>query len=244
MGGPFCTSNGGIAVTAAGGYGNYSYSDNNGSSYQTGSTFSGLSYGSYIVAVKDQDGCSASPVTVKIPALSAPAISGNLMVCVGSNATISTTGTGGVAPYAYSLNGLAYVSSSNRYFSVSPGTYTITVKDNVSCTYTTPSVTVTTMTCSTLVEGGVQQKVETTQPEFTAHVSPNPALTTFHLQIQSSSKEDVELIVTNMLGIKVYEGRGGVDGTYEFGAGFTSGMYILQIRQGNTMHTVKLVKGN
>jgi hypothetical protein len=47
-----------------------------------------------------------------------------------------------------------------------------------------------------------------------------------------------------MQGVKVYEGRGGVDNTYEFGSGFTSGMYILQIRQGNEVHTVKLVKGN
>ncbi len=46
------------------------------------------------------------------------------------------------------------------------------------------------------------------------------------------------------MGAKVYEGKGGIDGTYEFGGDFASGMYILQIRQGNKIHTVKLIKGN
>lgn len=98
-----------------------------------------------------------------------------------------------------------------------------------------------------MVEGGVNQpleKVVTTTPEFTTHISPNPSQSIFHLQMQSSSREDVELIVTNVMGAKVYEGKGGIDGTYEFGGDFASGMYILQIRQGNKIHTVKLIKGN
>jgi hypothetical protein len=62
--------------------------------------------------------------------------------------------------------------------------------------------------------------------------------------MQSSSREDVQLIVTDMTGRKMYETKGSIDQTYEFGARFTSGMYILQIRQGNELHTVKLVRGN
>ncbi len=244
--GAACNTEGNILVTAAGGYGGYSYSDNGGGSYQGSDMFSGLGYGSYIVAVKDQNGCAASSATVKLAALSSSAITaGNNPVCPGGSTTISITPSGGISPYTYSLDGLAYVGSSKRYFNVAAGMHTITVMDNVGCTYSPAAINITTMSCpGPLTEGGVMQKTAGTEQLFAAHVSPNPAQSAFHLQMESSSREDVELVVTNMLGVKVYEGKGGIDGTYEFGAGFTSGMYILQIRQGNTVHTVKLVKGN
>ncbi len=125
--------------------------------------------------------------------------------------------------------------------------HTITVKDNVSCTYGPLSITITTTSCPGPMTGEVEGQLQKTvggKDGFAAHVSPNPAQSVFHLQMESTSREDVELIVTNMLGVKVYEGKGGIDRTYEFGAGFTSGMYILQVRQANEVHTVKLVKGN
>ncbi len=245
IGGQACNALGGITVTAAGGYGGYTYSDNNGSSYQPGNMFNGLVYGNYTVAVKDQNGCAATSAVVKFTTLTSTAITaGKNPVCTGATTTISTVPSGGTAPYSYSLDGLAYVPSNSRYFSVQAGTHTITVKDNVSCTYGPLSINITTGSCSGLVEGGTGQKIETDQLMFAAHVMPNPAPGAFHLQMESSSKEDVELTVTNMLGVKVYEGRGGIGNAYEFGAGFASGMYILQIRQGNEVHTVKLVKGN
>jgi hypothetical protein len=244
QGGQGCTGNAGIVITAAGGYGGYSYSDNGGSSYQSNNTFSGLSYGNYTVAVKDQNGCSAPTSVVKLAALTSTAIQGTLTVCPsGATTTIYTTPSGGEAPYSYRLDSGSYVPSSGRYFSVAAGTHTIDVKDNLSCTYTPPAVTVT-VSCPGLVEGGGDQKVEGAAAMFAAHVMPNPAQGAFHLQMQSSSREEVELTVTNMQGVKVYEGRGGVENTYEFGSGFTGGMYILQIRQGKEVHTVKLVKGN
>ncbi len=60
IGGQACNVLGGITVTAAGGFGGYTYSDNGGSSYQANNMFSGLAYGSYTVAVEDQDGCAAT----------------------------------------------------------------------------------------------------------------------------------------------------------------------------------------
>ncbi len=245
QGGQGCTGNAGIVITAAGGYGHYSYSDNGGSSYQAeNNSFSGLSYGNYTVAVKDTNGCAAPTSVVKLSALSSSAIQGTLTVCPGGTTTIYTIPSGGVAPYSYNLDSSVFVPSSERYFSVPAGVHTITVKDNLSCTYTPAAVTVTSMSCMGLVEGGGEQKVQSASSMFAAHLSPNPTQSTFHLQMESSSREEVELTVTNMQGVKVYEGRGGVGNLYEFGSGFTSGMYILQIRQGNEVHTVKLVKGN
>jgi hypothetical protein len=243
QGGSVCTGDAGISVLALGGYGNYSYSDNGGSSYQSSNLFSNLGYGSYPIVVEDQNGCVSQTTVVKLTALTSSAIQGTLTVCPGGTTTIYTVPSGGAAPYSYRLDSSVYVPSNERYFNVPAGTHTIDVKDNASCTYTPPSVTVAMVSCTGLADGAADQKVET-KAAFAAHVMPNPAQGAFHLQVESSSRENLELMVTNMQGVKVYEGRGGIDNTYEFGAAFTSGMYILQIRQGNEVHTVKLVKGN
>lgn len=265
-------SNSTITISASGGYGGFSYSDNGGSSYQSSPVFTGLSYGSYSVDVEDQKGCkAASPLTIEFTQLSSSAIMGNTQVCTGGSTTIYTVPSGGTPPYAYSLNGAPVVPSSERYFNVPAGTYTITVLDAGGCTYTTPSITVTATGCGGLVNigrtpqasvndksngvrGGLDINATAPAPQvvndkivaisgFEAHLSPNPAPSAFHLQMESSSKDDVELIVTNMMGVKVYAARGGIDGAYEFGTTFPRGMYILQIIQGKTVHTVKLIKG-
>ena len=57
---------------------------------------------------------------------------------------------------------------------------------------------------------GTDNPTGITEGMFKAHVYPNPSTTQFTLQLESSSREDVELIVSNMLGEKVYEGKGGI----------------------------------
>src|ERR1019366_2281608 len=53
--------NGSITITASGVTGVYTYSDNNGSSYQSSNVFSNLTSGTYSTFVKDSNGC-VSPV--------------------------------------------------------------------------------------------------------------------------------------------------------------------------------------
>lgn len=62
--------------------------------------------------------------------------------CYGNaNGSITVNGTGGVAPYSYSTNGITY-QSSNLFSNLAAGTYTIYIKDNLGCTSTaTASVT-------------------------------------------------------------------------------------------------------
>ncbi len=248
-GGQPCNTLGGISVTANGGYGGYSYSDNNGGSYQSSGLFSGLAYGSYTVAVKDQNGCAGGSSVVKFTTLTSSAIAAaKNPICPGSGTTIYTVPNGGTPPYSYSLDGLIYVPSNGRYFYVPEGMHTITVKDNVSCTYGPLSITIDTSSasCAATLAGGAEelQKVAPLGSMFKAHVEPNPAQGAFHLKMESTSKEKVELVVMNMLGIKMYETKGGISAAYAFGAEFKDGIYLLQVRQGNEVHTVKLVKGN
>ena len=136
QGGAGCLGNAGISITAAGGYGTYSYSDNSGSSYQASNLFSNLGYGSYTVEVKDKNGCTSAATVVKLTALTSTAIQGTLTVCAGGTTTIYTVPSGGAAPYSFRLDSSVYVPANERYFNVGVGTHTINVKDNASCTYT------------------------------------------------------------------------------------------------------------
>ncbi len=148
-----CTSSSStIKVTAAGGYSSsYTYSDNNGSSYQAGNSFAGLAptvQTVYNLVVKDANGCtangSATVQAVSQYVLSSSAITGNTQACYGGTTTITTTPSGGTPPYLYSLDNGSFVSSSQRYFAtVTPGSHTITVKDNIGCTYTPPAIVIT-----------------------------------------------------------------------------------------------------
>ncbi len=258
-----CTGTGTITISPSGGYGSYTYSDDGGSSYQTDPIFV-APYGTYSMAVKDEMGCGQLLTqTVHLVALNSSDIVGNTTVCpsgsVGATTTLTIVAAGGTPPYTYSLNGGMFVAASQRYFNVGAGTYSITVMDAAGCTFTPPSVTVSTVDCGPSTAGNVgghevhNARNSSVSPivgkqslvqEFEAHLSPNPSPSLFHLQLQSSSNEDVELTVTNIMGMKVYESKGGINGAYDFGANFKNGMYVLQIRQGNTVHTVKLIKGN
>jgi len=65
----------------------------------------------------------------------------------------------------------------------------------------------------------------------------------FRLKVESNSREDVQIIVTNMFGEKVLATRGAVNNSYHFGANWRSGTYIIQVIQGKNIKTLKVVKG-
>ena len=126
------TSNGVITVSALLGTIPYSYSLNNGT-FQASNVFTGLKAGNYKVTVKDAQGCTYNldiPLKEKCCTttlqISAPDVS-----CGQTTSTITVTAGNGAAPYQYSIDGGAYVSTNT--FSRGPGTYKISVKDGSGC---------------------------------------------------------------------------------------------------------------
>lgn len=136
------TVNGVLTVNATGGTAPLQYSLN-GVVYQLSNVFSGLAPGSYTVYVRDANGC-----VVTRPAIVGSTVGPSLSVttlnatCGANNAVIRVTGSGGVAPLTYSINGVIF-QSSGVFLNVAPGTYTVTVKDAAGCT-ATQVVTITT----------------------------------------------------------------------------------------------------
>lgn len=126
-------SNGTITITPNGGVAPYEYSIDGGANWQNGNIFS-VAAGAYTVIIRDVNGCTVSRnITVTEPAaLVAGSANTNASCDGGNDGVIDVTATGGNGNYQYSIDGTNFQSS--NLFNVAPGTYTVTVRDNLGCT--------------------------------------------------------------------------------------------------------------
>ena len=127
-----------VSAIATGGTSPYTYSLNGGT-YQSGTSFTGLTPTTYTVVAKDANSCVSSAsnsLTVTQPAaLAAATITSTNVSCNGAadgSVTISTAATGGTSPYTYSLNGGTYQSGTS-FTGLAPNTYTVVAKDANGC---------------------------------------------------------------------------------------------------------------
>jgi gliding motility-associated-like protein len=120
-------NDGTITVTRADGIAPYSYSID-GINFQPGNVFPGLAAGEYTVVSKDINGATSSEdVTLENGCLSVTVKSADA-ICGQNNGTITAIGSGGQAPYLYSIDGVNF-QSPNLFSGLAPGPYTVTVKD-------------------------------------------------------------------------------------------------------------------
>jgi large repetitive protein len=145
-------NNGTINAFGSGGTAPLQYSIN-GNTFQASGVFNGLTPGAYTVTVKDATGCTMQ-ISVTVGNSPAPTVSATPASagCGNTNGTVTATGSGGITPYQYSINGTTF-QTANVFTGLAPGTYTITIKDNTGCTSITtvtvgstngPTVTATT----------------------------------------------------------------------------------------------------
>lgn len=127
-------NNGIINVTPSGGVTPYQYSIDAGANWQSSNTFN-VAAGIYTVIIRDANQCNTTQtVTVTEPAaLTATAVTSNASCDGGNDGTITISATGGTTSYQYSIDGTTYQGSD--IFNVAPGSYTVTVKDNLGCIY-------------------------------------------------------------------------------------------------------------
>ncbi len=215
--------------------------------------FTGLGPTTHAVTVTDSKDCPISEdVTLQV---SAPVALikywGNVTCKGGSDGFISIRGSGGVPPYLYSKDGGTNFQSSYFFNNLVAGPYNAVVKDSKGCTSDAVPVTIAddTTTCPGIIasngSSSVNSKLNTGNSSTLKILAmPNPAKTEFALNLQSSSKESVQIIVTDMFGKKLYQATGSANQRYTFGRQFAAGMYIAQVMQGKDIQTIKLIKGN
>lgn len=141
-----CTAaNGTLTVTPAiGGAGGFQYSINNGTTFQSSNNFTGLTTGSYTVIAQDANGCQATTTgTVNTTNSLVGTITAQTAVSCfgGNNGTVTISGSGTIAPYAYAIdNGTPQVSG--VFSNLMAGPHVVTVGDVNGCT-TTVNVSIT-----------------------------------------------------------------------------------------------------
>ncbi len=128
----FAETTGSIDVSVVGGAEPYTYTWNNGA---TTEDVSSLPAGTYSLTVMDIDSCiviistditEPSALNLGTPTISEP-------TCNNTNGTISTTASGGISPYTYSLNA-GTGQTDGQFTGLSAGTYSIEVTDANGCT--------------------------------------------------------------------------------------------------------------
>ncbi len=131
-------SNGSITATGASGTPTYTYSIN-GTTFQAGTTFTGLTASTYTVTVSDANGCTnTTTVTVNnLSGLTTSLVTTNVSCNGGTNGSAIVTASGSVPAYTYSLNGGPFVAS-GTFAGLTAGSYTVTAQDGNACTVTVP----------------------------------------------------------------------------------------------------------
>lgn len=125
-----CSYNDGVIIVEAPGPGPWQYSVTNVFNWQSSNVFTGLVPTSVpTVYLKDQYGCITQNTQnnwVGYSCITVTAVATNTQ-CNGSTGTITATGSNGVEPYTYSIDG-ANFQSSNTFSNLAAGNYTVTIK--------------------------------------------------------------------------------------------------------------------
>lgn len=216
--------------------------------------FPGLAQKTYTLSMTDGSGCASNtltdiaiskdtPLVVTVSSFQKPGCNSSN----GQMVVFANYGSHNSYRYSYSTDGGATYStpqSGHRFTGLAAGDYVIRATDSRECEGTLNFTLPAPASCPAIAGSSTDALSETAKNALKLQVHPNPTRTSFTLNLQSSSKENVQITVTDMLGKKVYQTTGSSSQQYIFGQEFNSGMYIVQVIQGKHIQTLKLVKGN
>jgi hypothetical protein len=196
--------------------------------------FTGLAQGVYEVTTTDANGCSQSfsttitePTPVNISGIPASATSGL------NNGSITMSGSGGLSPYSYSINGTNYYSGS-LFSNLAAGTYTCYVKDANGCINTT---TVTVDQVAGLAD----------ENSLNVKLYPNPNNGVFEIESSGLTGDKLNCKLFNIQGQLVSEFNltiidGKVSQTVEMSKKLTAGSYFLGLYNGSNVIIKEFIK--
>jgi PKD repeat protein len=146
--------NGQVEVAALGGSGDYEFTIDGGTSWQTDATntylYDDLDAGTYFVRVRDDNtpSCMSASIPIVIDQPDELLINNYTATAVscpsGDDGTITLVAQGGTTDYVYSLAGpvIRPSQASNVFTNLPAGTYTATVTDDNGCTFNYPDIVI------------------------------------------------------------------------------------------------------
>jgi len=96
--------------------------------------------------------------------------------------------------------------------------------------------------CTITIPGGARGNEASIGNNFQAIASPNPFATTFGLNLSTTSEENVQVRVYDMLGKLVEDRKAQASDIIELGDNYPSGVYNVIVSQGENMKTLRVIK--
>lgn len=186
--------------------------------------------GTHTYIITDAEGMKDTvSTTVTEPKAIASSLTSGTISSTGGTTSIQVSTTGGTTPYSYSMNNINF-QSSNTFYSIAAGTYTITTKDANGCT---ASNSITINSYSTL----------SSYVRFKVNIYPNPTTNYFILKVSKFSKpETVFISILDLSGKIVYTTSGDIYSTFYIGQSLNRGTYYIKIKVGTTTKTYTVMK--
>ena len=208
----------------------------------------GLRAGTYRLYFKDANGCEspASVVTMTQPAKVSATFTKVDETCPSTlDGSITATGTGGTPPYQYKLNTTGTYSNNNMFTGLAGGTYKVYVKDANGCTGVSAVITINVITDPCPPPNPLTARANQSVLTKTLNISlsPNPSSNQFRIVAHSSNTKPVFVRVIDANGKTLYQAKGQPEQSFRFGDKLSNGLYLVEVRQGDEVKTVKAVKG-
>lgn len=222
------SGDGQITLNGAGGIPPYQYSLDNGSTFQSSGTFTGLDAGTYNIVVTDGNGCTYNTSTslTEPNALAYTNTVGNIVS--GSDGQINITVSGGTPPYTYSWTGPnGFTSTSEDLSGLDAGLYTCVVTDNKGCELTTSSIEITESTTG-ILENQIQFEIY-----------PNPTSDQLNINFVGSDAITMSLI-DNTGRLVMTQLLNNENNTIEVGH-IASGVYNIQLKNSDGVISITQV---
>lgn len=240
-------SNGSIVANGIGGTPPYLYKFGTIGSFTVVNRFIGLKAGSYRVYVQDANGCTFSNSAILIqPAAISASYTKTDERCPGAkDGSTTVTGAGGTPPYTYRFGTTGAHTTTNTFSGLKAGSYRVFVNDANGCTGYSIGVAIAQLSPTCFANPVIikaKEPVVENKKEMKVTLSPNPSSGIFTLVVHSDYKLPLQLRITDATGKMVYTAKGTPNQAFRFGETLSTGVYMVEVRQGEEVKIVKAVK--
>ncbi len=236
--------NGSITVTPTTGTTPHTYRLGSTGSFVSSNVFNNVRAGAYRLFIQDANSCVGSiVVTLTQPTKVSGTATKNDETCPGArNGSITVTGAGGTPPYTYRFGSTGAYTATNTFNNLKAGSYRVYVNDANGCSGYSILVTVGQTSGSCFTARAVLPEIQPSNSNLKVSITPNPSSRQFTLQVNSTRKESVQIRVMDVNGRTVHTIKGISEKIYRFGEQFAPGLYMIEVRQGEEVKTLKAVK--
>jgi hypothetical protein len=267
---PTCTvPTGTITVSSPSSANTYRITRNNVSINSINGSFSGLASGTYSLVAISTGGCSSTAKSVVVNAQpatpAAPTLSVTQPTATLATGTIKVIST--VIGNSFSIGNSTFTNLTGVFSGLATGWYSITAKNSAGCISLPSAASVgsglsrgpqtapptetraaTVATATSLALTTVSEKATVNTPAalasdlFEVSAYPNPTSTHFRLNINGASPETIKVTVYDVFGRAVKYFSFASKPSLTLGQDLKAGVYMIEVRQGKNMKTLKGVK--